>query len=71
MPIQIVHKFICDQCNETIELAPQTIENVYEESVNISLPDAWKRFENRLLCPKHKVEKVCLIDSKKIRRFVL
>jgi hypothetical protein len=73
--IQINISITCDECDDRVDLPQVNIEDVYEGTFHISeteaLPNGWKMFENRILCPKHKVEKVVLIDGKEIRRFCL
>jgi len=62
--------FECDECGEIIECKSEK-QDIYEDRTKIILPDGWMKFENRLLCPKHKVKKVSFVDGKEIRTFTL
>lgn len=68
--IQIIHKFTCDLCGDSVEDRPITY--ISNDVLPIPhMPCYWRTVSNLLLCPKHQISQLLFIDGKEIKAEIL
>jgi hypothetical protein len=67
MPVSIKSYLICDKCGESKEINP-ICEFIMPGQMIIEefIPEGWIEFRGLLLCPKHEIKRVTMIDGEEI-----